>query len=538
MSLTKASYSLINGAPANVVDFGAVGDGVTNDAPAFQAAIDSGAKYIIIPAPPTTYLLTTSLNMTNLYGVTFDFQASCDINNNPPQNVVPIIARHTGAVFDLTGSFDCCFINANVNGSATTTPSCMFLLARTSSGASAGRHRFFNPRSSGNFSTTVLYNYGSEEIDVYSAMFFNNQAGKSCVYLTAYNSASLTSAYQTIATGAQSNVCHRFYGGSFYAQGNSGVANETCFFLDAAGNLSIDGAFLYCPYGIACIYASSTNSVSNIVSVTNCRGEVSGTLPTYGIYFGGGATRTYTTWTITGCQLPANSYAVYGADNITFNQFLYQNIIAPQGFGISAFIISFSFINHATSFAGNRNSGSSNVWIGNAAARTAIGQGGLFLSADTDSVATGTVKTVYLDGTQANFIVPTTDNTVDFGQASARWKTIYAGTGAINTSDEREKQDVKNLSETERQVAIAIKGLIKSFKFKDAVVLKGDKARIHFGVMAQQVAEAFKIVGLNPDDYGLFCYDEWEDNEEIGLKAGNRYGVRYEELLAFVVAAL
>ena len=54
--------------------------------------------------------------------------------------------------------------------------------------------------------------------------------------------------------------------------------------------------------------------------------------------------------------------------------------------------------------------------------------------------------------------------------------------------------------------------------------------------MAQQVAEAFKIVGLNPDDYALFCYDEWEASE--GVEAGNRYGIRYDELLAFVISAL
>lgn len=135
-------------------------------------------------------------------------------------------------------------------------------------------------------------------------------------------------------------------------------------------------------------------------------------------------------------------------------------------------------------------------------------------------------------------LIPAIDNTFSLGSSGNRWSVVYAATGSINTSDEREKQDIKDLSDAERQVAIAIKGLIKSFRFKDAVEKKGDKARIHFGVMAQQVAEAFKIVGLNPDDYALFCYDEWKDDEAIGLKAGNRYGIRYDELLAFVISAL
>lgn len=40
MSLTKATYSLIDGAPANVLDYGAVGDGAADDSAAIQAAID------------------------------------------------------------------------------------------------------------------------------------------------------------------------------------------------------------------------------------------------------------------------------------------------------------------------------------------------------------------------------------------------------------------------------------------------------------------------------------------------------------------
>ena len=40
MSLTKATYSMIDGAPVNVKDFGAVCDGIVNDTAAVQAAIN------------------------------------------------------------------------------------------------------------------------------------------------------------------------------------------------------------------------------------------------------------------------------------------------------------------------------------------------------------------------------------------------------------------------------------------------------------------------------------------------------------------
>jgi len=48
MPLTKATYSMINGAIANVLDYGAVGDGVTDDSTAFDLAIATG-KRVYVP---------------------------------------------------------------------------------------------------------------------------------------------------------------------------------------------------------------------------------------------------------------------------------------------------------------------------------------------------------------------------------------------------------------------------------------------------------------------------------------------------------
>lgn len=64
MSLTKATYSMINGAQVNVLDFGAVGDGVTDDTAAFEKAIyesnpnlDSIAVYV----PAGDYILSRQI---------------------------------------------------------------------------------------------------------------------------------------------------------------------------------------------------------------------------------------------------------------------------------------------------------------------------------------------------------------------------------------------------------------------------------------------------------------------------------------------
>lgn len=143
---------------------------------------------------------------------------------------------------------------------------------------------------------------------------------------------------------------------------------------------------------------------------------------------------------------------------------------------------------------------------------------------------------------------PFVDNSGNLGAATFRWNTVYAGTGAINTSDARQKQQTRSLSDVEKAVAVKIKGLLKAFKFNDAVKAKGDKARWHFGVMAQDVKAAFESEGLDASNYGLFCYDEWGAVEELkdeqgnvsrpAVTAGNAYGVRYDELFTFVLAAI
>ena len=72
MALTKASYSMITGSVINVLDYGATGNGTTNDTAAIQAAIDAaqGTQQVFFPAG--TYKVTATLNLykgSNLIGI-------------------------------------------------------------------------------------------------------------------------------------------------------------------------------------------------------------------------------------------------------------------------------------------------------------------------------------------------------------------------------------------------------------------------------------------------------------------------------------
>jgi hypothetical protein len=141
-----------------------------------------------------------------------------------------------------------------------------------------------------------------------------------------------------------------------------------------------------------------------------------------------------------------------------------------------------------------------------------------------------------------NVLLPTnrlaslSDNTNDLGQNNVRWDDIYATNGTINTSDRNEKQDIEVLSDAEQRVAVAAKGLLRKFRWKDAVAEKGDEARTHFGIIAQDLQAAFAAEGLDAGDYAMFISSTWID-EETGEER-TRMGVRYSELLAFIVAAI
>lgn len=153
------------------------------------------------------------------------------------------------------------------------------------------------------------------------------------------------------------------------------------------------------------------------------------------------------------------------------------------------------------------------------------------------------------------------DNAQDLGRAANRWQTVYAGTATINTSDARCKENVA--APDDALMRAWSKVGFKVFQFKDAVEKKGADARLHIGVIAQEVIEAFASEGLDANRYGLLCYDKWEDEYEdveiidipkvvddegnitpavthiehrLITPAGDRYGIRYEEALALEAA--
>ena len=141
----------------------------------------------------------------------------------------------------------------------------------------------------------------------------------------------------------------------------------------------------------------------------------------------------------------------------------------------------------------------------------------------------------------ANAIVPagvagaSSDGLLDLGLSSLRFKDFYRSGSTYSTSDRNMKQDIRDLTDAERNVAVAAKGLLKAFRFIDVVAAEGDSANIHFGIIAQDLAAAFTAEGLDPNDYQV--YKSATTTDEDGNEQ-TRLNVCYENLLAFIISAI
>lgn len=152
----------------------------------------------------------------------------------------------------------------------------------------------------------------------------------------------------------------------------------------------------------------------------------------------------------------------------------------------------------------------------------------------------------------AGAIRPENSGQSSLGQASFPFSAVYANTGTIQPSDERLKQDVTEIPDAVLDAWESVNYCM--YRFKESVALKGDDARWHVGVIAQQVYKAFKDKGLDPFRYGILGHDSWGEQPEVvhswdaevnaeGVvvkeagsqvvtayrPAGDRYSIRYDE---------
>jgi len=142
MSLTKASYSMITGAPANVLDFGAVGDGTTDDTAAIQAALTTGRSVYL---PQNTYAISATLRL-NSDGQIF-FGDGDGNANEPARSVLKWIGASNGKMFSISNGTtenwqNCTVRNIWFNGNSLANIAIEGYAAAVSGGAWRNRYLF------------------------------------------------------------------------------------------------------------------------------------------------------------------------------------------------------------------------------------------------------------------------------------------------------------------------------------------------------------------------------------------------------------
>jgi hypothetical protein len=155
--------------------------------------------------------------------------------------------------------------------------------------------------------------------------------------------------------------------------------------------------------------------------------------------------------------------------------------------------------------------------------------------------------------TNAKEILPATDGTQNIGSnnffngsgfVNLRWNTIYATNGTINTSDIKEKENI-TASGLGLNFVLALQPVSYTWKNFDPIVTieadadgnvirtetPKDKGRTHYGLIAQQAAEAAVKCGVDLSDFAPFILSDPKDPTSSA-------GLRYHEFISPMIKAI
>lgn len=109
-------------------------------------------------------------------------------------------------------------------------------------------------------------------------------------------------------------------------------------------------------------------------------------------------------------------------------------------------------------------------------------------------------------------VKPYNDNVIALGGPSNRFTTAYLGSNPIVTSNGEKKTEPVVFDDAFLDAWGDVHYIM--YQWLDAVQLKGNEARIHFGVIAQQIRDVFIAHGLMDENstdcrYAVLCYDKY-----------------------------
>lgn len=328
----------------DVKRYGAVGDGVTNDAHAFNvtAAVARvlGGE-IRVSKPRVTYLLTEPWDLTNddlvnpQHGFIIRGEAAAYDNNVSAHMLI----KHTGHALDCAGTLSVRLRDLVIATDDTVYPDVGIFQARNENGNIGSNSQYFkadNVTIVGKFSCCVQYNYGTETDVSTGCTYYNNatDAQASVIEITSHNIRGLESTFIEIATGEMSTICHRYRDCDIVM--NSTNSGSDCFKLDNSNHVYIKDCFLLAR-GRSYVFVDPTNGGTAFAHIDGIDGENSVPFPSYGICFGAasGAT-THLGWQIENSFFPTTTRAFFASTNITLDNFQIRNIQEASSQGLQA----------------------------------------------------------------------------------------------------------------------------------------------------------------------------------------------------------
>jgi len=134
----------------------------------------------------------------------------------------------------------------------------------------------------------------------------------------------------------------------------------------------------------------------------------------------------------------------------------------------------------------------------------------------------------------SNGFAPITDNSVDLGTSTNRWKDVWSTNGVINTSDKRLKT---NIAPLEYGLDAILKLRTVSFKWKEekvgGFVIPENEKENKLGLIAQEV---LKII---PEAIQTHQWKEYEENPGVLVKEEmRRIGISYSEIIPVITKAI
>lgn len=321
----------------NVRDYGATGDGRTDDTAAMQAAFAAGAgKRIYVP--PGIYKVTRTLvlpSYTMLEGAG-RFTAVSGVSRIWGVHREP-------AVLSLKGAHCCTVQNIDLYGDMNTMPDTVLLLGRDSS-ASAGVHHFNNVWANGYANIALVYSIASE-LNVWDGCGFCLHGGAAlyCFYTNQADALGVDSLTPS------SNFSNVFYGCQFYNP-NRTQAGDCTIYLEvghSTGHWSFADCY-FVGYNDSWVRISNAvvdgGSAQGPIVFERCYGEPQSGGPNSGIHISTSGTQYVYGISVRDCRFNGATKAVYAADGVLLHGLDYSD---DQETNLDLYGVYHSRIHHA-----------------------------------------------------------------------------------------------------------------------------------------------------------------------------------------------